>query len=170
MRWETHFFLNDNEKNKEEAKYGTFGFKSKHHPCQLRELYNFEKDLLNVVASLRFRKLNDSFQEKMKSDISEIKSSPNVFIFADKTSHIYKAAPREYNKLLKDNITKSYKKSTDRLGKSINMEAKNIAKKIQLSDRIECLAKTPAFITLKDDKDNFQSSLHCRLINPSKTW
>ena len=49
------------------------------------------------------------------------------------------------------------------------MEAKNIAKKIQLSDRIECLPKTPAFITLKDHKDNFQSSLHCRLINPSKS-
>ena len=49
------------------------------------------------------------------------------------------------------------------------MEAKNIAKKIQLSDRIECLAKTPAFITLKDHKDNFQSSLHCRLINPYKS-
>ena len=59
----------------------------------------------------KFRKLNDSFQEKMKSDISEIKSSPNVFIFADKTSNIYKAAPREYNKLLKDNITKFYNKS-----------------------------------------------------------
>ena len=49
------------------------------------------------------------------------------------------------------------------------MEAKNIAKKIRLSDRIECLPKTPAFITLKDHKDNFQSSLHCRLINPSKS-
>ena len=49
------------------------------------------------------------------------------------------------------------------------MEAKNIAKKIQLSDRIECLAKTPAFITLKEHKDNFQSSLHYRLINPSKS-
>ena len=105
----------------------------------------------------------------MKSDISEIKSSPNVFIFADKTSNIYKAAPREYNKLLKDNITKSYKKLTDRLQKSINMEAKNIAKKIQLSDRIECLVKTPTFITLKDHKDNFQSSLHFPLVNPSKS-
>ena len=99
----------------------------------------------------------------------EIKSSPNLFIFADKSSNIYKAAPREYNKLLKNNIRKSYKKSTERLEKAINMEAKNIAKKIQLSDRIECLPKTPAFITLKDHKDNFQSSLHCRLINPSKS-
>ena len=63
----------------------------------------------------------------MKSDI---KSSPNVLISADKISNIYKAAPREYNKLLKDNITKSYRKSRDRLEKAINREAKNIAKKI----------------------------------------
>ena len=88
------------------------------------------------MSSLKFRKLSDSFQEKMKSDISEIKSSPNVFIFPNKTSNIYKAAPREYNKLLKDNITKSYKKSTDCLQKAINMEANNITKNIQLSDRI----------------------------------
>ena len=85
----------------------------------------------------------------------EIKSSPNVFTFAEKSSNIYKTTPREYNKLLKNNITKSYKKSTELLEKAINMEAKNIAKKIQLSDRIECLPKTPAFITLKDHKDNF---------------
>ena len=58
---------------------------------------------------------------------------------------------------------------TDRLEKAINMETKNIAKKVQRSDRIEGLAKNPAFITLKDHKDNFQSSLHCHLINPSKT-
>ena len=69
------------------------------------------------------------FNKKMKSDISEIKSSPNVFIFADKTSNIYKATPREYNKLLKDNTTKSYKKLADRLEKAINTEVKNIAKK-----------------------------------------
>ena len=52
----------------------------------------------------------DSFQEKMKSDISDIKFSPNVFIFTDKTSNMYKAAPPEYNKLLKDNITKVLQK------------------------------------------------------------
>ena len=47
--------------------------------------------------------------------------------------------------------------------------AKNIAKEIKLRERIEYLAKTPAFITLKDHKDNFQSILHCRLINSSKS-
>ena len=68
----------------------------------------------------------------MKSDILDIKSSPNMLMFADKTSNIYKAAPQEYNKLLKDNITKSYKKSTDSLEKAINTQAKNIAKKFNL--------------------------------------
>ena len=70
---------------------------------------------------------------------------------------------------MKDNVTKSFKKLAHRLVKAINIEAKNIAKKIQLSDRIECLAKTPAFITLKDNEDDFQSSLPYRLINPSKS-
>ena len=72
MRWEALFFLNNKEKAKEEAKRKTFGFKSKHHPCQLRELDNFEKDLFNVNTSLKFRKLNDSFQGKVKSDITDM--------------------------------------------------------------------------------------------------
>ena len=125
--------------------------------------------LFNVVTSLKFRKLNKDFEEKMKSDILDTKPSQNVLIFAGKTSNIYKAAAQEYNKLLKDKRRKSYKKSTDRLEKAINMEAENIAKKIQLSDRIEYLAQTPAFITLKDHKDNFLSSLPCHLINPAKS-
>ena len=49
------------------------------------------------------------------------------------------------------------------------MEAKCIAKKINLDDRIDLLAKNPVFITLKDHKPNFRSSLPCRLINPSKS-
>ena len=35
--------------------------------------------------------------------------------------------------------------------------------------RIECLAKAPAFITLKDYKHNFHSSHACRLLNPCKS-
>ena len=46
---------------------------------------------------------------------------------------------------------------TPRLEKALNLEAKQIAKKLELDDRIECLAKTPAFITFKDHKDNFHS-------------
>ena len=48
------------------------------------------------------------------------------------------------------------------------METKHIAKKLILSDRIEHLVTNPAFITLKDHKENFSSKLPCRLITPSK--
>ena len=49
------------------------------------------------------------------------------------------------------------------------MEAKHISKKLELDNRMECLAKNTAFISQKDHKPNFQSSLTCRLINPSKS-
>ena len=48
------------------------------------------------------------------------------------------------------------------------METKYI-KNIKLDDRIENLAKTPAFMTLKDHKENFRSRHSCCLINPSKS-
>ena len=67
------------------------------------------------------------------------------------------------------NIRKSYQKSTERLEKAINMEAKHILKKLELNNRIESLAPNSAFISLKDHKSNFQSSLPCRLINPPKS-
>ena len=49
------------------------------------------------------------------------------------------------------------------------MEAKHISKKLDLDNRIECLAKNHAFISLKNHKPNFQSTSPCRLINPSKS-
>ena len=50
---------------------------------------------------------------------------------------------------------------------SINMEAKHCAKNLELSEKIEHLARNPAFITLKHHKENLNSILPCHLINPS---
>ena len=69
----------------------------------------------------------------------------------------------EFNKLL--NITKTYKHAPPKLEASISFEGKYIASKLALSDRIQRLAKTPAYITLKDHKRNFHISTSCRLIN-----
>ena len=90
----------------------------------------------------------------MKEDVAHIKSSNDILIFADKTNNLYKTSEEEYKKLLFNNITKSYRKSTKRLEKAINMEAKHISKKLELSNRIECLAENTAFISLKDHKPN----------------
>ena len=142
------------------------GLKSKYHPGIIKE---FEKDRFDIASSLKFRNTTDSFQKQLKEDASSINSSPDVLIFADKTSNIYKARPeRAYKKLLKNNVTKTCKKFSDLLEKSINMEAKHIAKKLELTDRIEDLERNPAFITLKDHKKILAQSYHAVLLTLQK--
>ena len=143
--------------------------KPKQYPSQIKELDMFEKDLLELVKSVKFRNRNDKFQNKMKNDINKIKSSLNVFIPADKTTNMYELTPKKYKKLLRNNVTKTYRKAIPRLEKAISLEAKEIARNINLDDRIECIAKNNAFVTLKDHKLNFRSATPSRLINPCKS-
>ena len=75
----------------------------------------------------------------------------------------------QYNKLLKENITKTYKKADCNVQATINGEAKQIAEKLKLDDKIECLAERNAFISLKDHKEDFHRNTKCRLINPAKS-
>ena len=51
---------------------------------------------------------------------------------------------------------------------SINLEAKKIVEPIKLDDYIQCIARTPAFITFKDRKPNLRENPSYRLINPAK--
>ena len=99
----------------------------------------------------------------------EVRASPSIYVPADKTTNLYKLPPDSYKKLLKDNVTATYRKTDPSTTSDINREAKNIATKLDLADRIECIADKPAFITLKDHKDNFENSPKCRLINPAKS-
>ena len=87
MRWKAHFILSRENQQPETLK--TYGFKSRNHPPQISLLDEFEKDLYGIVTSTKYRNVNNNFQEKLKSDISKIRSSTNVFIFADKTNNIY---------------------------------------------------------------------------------
>ena len=50
----------------------------------------------------------------MKSDIESIKKSKNIYIFADKTNNIYETDIKNYNKLIIDNISKTYKNQIQR--------------------------------------------------------
>ena len=89
-------------------------------------------------------------------------------MFADKTTNLYEIPPNDYKRLLHENITKLYNKSTKRLKNAIKMEAKHFSKNIKLDNRIESLVQTPKFITLKDYKENFRTIHPCGLINPSR--
>ena len=63
---------------------------------------------------------------------------------------------------------KTYQKLPSKLKPSINLEAKSISTKLEIINRVKRITRTPAFVTLKEYKDNFHSNPTCRLISPSK--
>ena len=83
MRWKAQFFLNNANNSISRMVKETNGFKYRHYPCKLKEVETFEKDLYNIVSSLKYK--NSTDQKQLKEDILSIKSSQNVFIFADQT-------------------------------------------------------------------------------------
>ena len=97
----------------------------------------------------------------VRAYITEIKNYRNIYVFADKTNNVYRMPTSEHNKLLKENVTKAYKKAPEKPQKSINLEAKSMATKLKLSDQIEKLAEAPAYMTLKDHQENFRSKPSC---------
>ena len=125
--------------------------------------------MYNMVKNVEFRKVNDPLQNKILSDIKSIRKSNKVFVHADKTTNMYGVSPQEYEKLLSDNVTKTYKKSNMDLVNMVNKEACQVTKKLNLSDRVQVLEESPAFITIKDHKPNFPNKITCRLLNPCKS-
>ena len=75
----------------------------------------------------------------------------------------------EYKKLLFENVTKTYKKTTEEKLKAINKGAKTIAQKLELDDRVEKMQESQCYITVKDHKEDFPHKISCRLLNPSKS-
>ena len=73
-----------------------------------------------------------------------------------------------HKKLLHDNVTKTYQKAPPKLKASIHMEAQSISTKLKISDRVKRIARTLAFVIVKDHKDNFRSNPTGHLIHPSK--
>ena len=69
---------------------------------------SFEEDLIDLMENIKFRKVTDTFLNNLSKDLKKVKSSPNVFLFADKTRNVYEASPENYNKILKENVTKTY--------------------------------------------------------------
>ena len=159
MRWKAHFFLNGD--NKENNAKTSFGLKSRYHSPPCFELEHFGKDLINIINNVKFTNNKNSFQKMLCAEITEIKNYRNMHVFADKTKNVYRMPTSEHNKLLKENVTKAYKKAPEKLQKSINLEVKSMATKLKLSDRIEKLAEAPAYMTLKDHQENFQSKPSC---------
>ena len=166
LRWKTFFHLNPNTKPLHKE---TYGFRTYKSAPQIAELTNFEKDLADLIVNTKFTNFRNNFQRELKQNVEIIQKTDNLLINADKTSCIYKVSTDNYHRLLTNSITKDYKQTTNSTVENINNEAGNIADKLELSDRIEKYSDSPAYLLLKDHKDNFDNDPKCRLINPAKT-
>ena len=88
--------------------------------------------------------------------------------FAAKTSNLYKVPKEQYEKLVNNAITTSYKKISKTAQGQINNQRKNMLKNKEVIKRMFVNGKQNCFITLKDHKPNFQNNPTVRLLHPAK--
>ena len=110
---------------------------------------SFENDVINLIENIKFRNTENQFQISLANDLKKINSSPNIFVFADKTRNIYETSLHTYNKLMHDNITKAYKHGSEGTISQIDDELKHISNNLGIGDRIEQMKKREAFISLR---------------------
>ena len=75
----------------------------------------------------------------------------------------------DYKKYLRENITRTYKKSTKEILNTVNRQAKKIAEKLNIANRIEKIQESEVYIMVKDPKKGFPNNSSFRLVNPSKS-
>ena len=165
VRWKVHWYENPDTSSKESR---NFGFKSLTTPPYNEELNAFEQDMHDLISSIKFRDINDSFQNKLSDEVKRINETNKVIINADKTSNVYQMEQSEYLKLLNENITKHYQKAPSNMKADIDKTSSEIAKKLEVDNRVQKFTTNSAYLTLKDHKPNFIEKKPCILINPAK--
>ena len=85
-----------------------------------------------MIKNFEFKGVNSAFQSKLTNDIRKIRKSNNLFVSADKSRNIYKVSKASYERMMHENITKTYKKYNTNKSNSINIKAKQIASKLKV--------------------------------------
>ena len=98
---------------------------------------NFENDLTNLLKTIKFRVTKSSFQQQLMEDIKIIKNTKATLTFANKTSNLYKVPKEQYEKLVNNAMTTSYKKIIRKKAQDqISSEGKNILKNKKVIKRM----------------------------------
>ena len=107
-----------------------------------------------MKKNIAYKDVRCQFQQDLKKEISSIKNEKRLFVKADKSVNFCKLNVHEYNRLLNDNITKTYKKAEQKKLNVINDEARSVTRKLNIDDRVEVIATKDVLITLKDNFAN----------------
>ena len=159
MAWNTIQFRK-NEYN--DSKTEWYGLKSLSSPKPVKEPTPFETELISLVKNIKFIKVRNHFQDQLQQDLKRIKASNKTMTLADKTTNIYRLPREEYEKVLNDSITATYKKASNNIKKKINAAGKQVLRNNKVLKRIQTNGENNCFISLKDHKENFQNNPTCK--------
>ena len=121
MRCRTIIFINNNKKAAQDYKQGfSYGLKNGRSPPQVKDLIQFEDNLVRIVKQLKFCKVENNFQKILREHMKEVQTSKKAVTPADKTSNMYKLNKNEYQNLLRNAITRTCKKANESIGTKIN--------------------------------------------------
>ena len=134
IRWKAHLYENSVLNTSNPLNYI---FERRKCPPQHKDLMQFENDLLQLIKSVKLKKVENKLLDQLHKDVSSIKKSKNAFIFAKKSGNIYEIDKNIYSKLLTDNISKTYKKHNTYT--KVNKEAKIIAKTMEFQKMLVVL-------------------------------
>ena len=117
MRWKLFFYKQKSVNAKSKVDAQNFGFKSIKTPPSDTELKSFEEDLRLLVKNVKFKENNKSsdIEKDMKKDLAKIKKDERLIIAADKTRNFYYVEKKNYEKIVHDNISSTYRKVSDKL-------------------------------------------------------
>ena len=133
----------------------------------MKELSPFGNELISLVKNIKFRKVRNHFQDQLQQELRRMKASNKTMTFADKTTNIYCLTREEYDKVLNDSLTATYKQANNNIKKKINTAGKEVLRNNKVLKRMQTNGEN-CFISLKDCKENFQNNPTVRLINPAK--
>ena len=165
LSWRAFFKLNPHLVSKSKE---TFGFNSTKAAPRIKELHEFERDLVKLLQNIKFRKRSKPFLSALKKEIKIIEQKKELIIPADKTSNNYLVPTEKYEELVNKEIHKKYKKATVDEVKKVNSDHAQTVKDRDIEDRVFKTAPRDCFITLKDHKEDFTENPKVRMINPTK--
>ncbi len=140
MRWKAHFFLKG---DKSSDQNNSFGLSSNKTAPSILEMKYFENDIINLIKNIKFRNSENRFRYIWQMIYRKlIRLLTFSFSHADKTRDIYETSLDTYNKLMHDNITKTYKHGSEGTISQINDELKDISNNLGIGDRIKKNEKT----------------------------
>ena len=127
-----------------------YGLPTSKCPGQVKEMVQFENDLILLAKNLQFKKESNDFQKRLKSDMKAMQESGKTLTPADKTTNMYRLSPEIYSRFKHNAVTSTYKKASTKIKDNVEKSSVKLVKKYGVLERMSKTGSNQCFTTLKD--------------------